>query len=799
MNKAFYFILLSCISYFSISGQDSLNMSRVGLWNPPNMPSTPGGNTYNDIWGYTATDGSEYAIIGNADSILVIDVSLCDDPQRVYGYDGGNTVIWRDFKVYQDYMYAVCDNCTEGLHIFNMSGLPNGNVSHELTTTAFFTKAHNIYIDSASHKLYAAGGNGASEGLTVLDLSTPADPTLIAHIEFDDELQMPSANFYVHDVFVQNDTAYCSHGYTGFYVWDLSNLNNIELLGSYDSPGYNHSSWIDETGSYSYYAEEVPRGRPMAVVDLENLGHPVNDIQLIHTFRDPISTIESDVTPHNPFVYEDFLYISYYEDGIKVYDLINPESPTLVAYYDTYPDNGTAYTDYNGNWGTYPFLSSGCILASDVKYGLNTLEVIPCPNPITYYRDSDDDTYGDPNTSYTGCAQADGWVTDNQDCDDDNDLINPNATEICDGLDNDCDGLTDSDDPDAVGNSTYYLDDDGDGFGSALFTITSCSIPPGYVVDNTDCDDNDFNNFPGNPEVCDGNDNNCDGQDDEGLQSLTYYIDADNDGYGNPNVSLISCSNPAGYVIDNTDCDDNDSNNFPGNPEVCDDNDNNCDGQDDEGLSLTYYIDADNDGYGNPNVSLTSCSNPAGYVTDNTDCDDNDSNNFPGNPEVCDGNDNNCDGQDDEGLQSLTYYIDADNDGYGNPNVSLISCSNPPGYVTDNTDCNDSNADINPNVSETCGDNIDNNCNNLIDENCQLNPCDSLNLYINPAAQNTYYAKQTISSDAYINSSQDIEYFAGQTIELGQGFEVVLGAKFLAFIKDCELAGPINQSRQDEK
>ncbi len=422
--------------------QDSLNMTRLGQWNPPGMPSN-GSVTYNDIWGYTAADGSEFAILGNVDSIIILDVSTCSDPVRIFGYDGGDRTTWRDFKTYGDYVYGVCDNCTEGLHIFDMSQAHNGTVTHDTTITSFFGRAHNIYVDTATHKLYAAGGDGASEGLTVLDLTTPDDPVLLAQIEFDDEIGMPSENFYVHDVFVQNDTAYCSHGYTGFYVWDLGDLNNITLLGSYDSPAYNHSSWIDRTGTYSYYAEEVPRGEEMAVVDLTNLGHPILDIQVVHTFKDPLSSTQTDVTPHNPFVHQDTLYISYYEDGIKVYDLINPEIPTLVGYYDTYPDNGNNYTGYKGNWGTYPFMASGCILASDIKYGLNTLKMELCSNPVNYYQDEDGDGFGNNNVSIAGCAQPVGWVTDNTDCNDSDPTINPNAIEICDNIDNDCDGVID--------------------------------------------------------------------------------------------------------------------------------------------------------------------------------------------------------------------------------------------------------------------------------------------------------------------------------------------------------------------
>lgn len=254
------FILLFLLIQTSLAAQDSLNMTRVGLWDPSSMPSN-GGVTYNDIWGYTAPDGSEYAILGNVDSIIILDVSVCNDPQRIYGFDGGNTTTWRDFKTFEDHMYAVCDNCSEGLHIFDLSGISSGNVSHVTSTTSFFTKAHNIFIDEVTERLYAAGGNGASEGLTVLDISNPGSPTFLADIEFDDELGTPAENFYVHDVFVQGDTAYCSHGYTGFYVWDMIDLNDIELLGSYDSPAYNHSSWIDATGQYSYYAEEVPTGQ----------------------------------------------------------------------------------------------------------------------------------------------------------------------------------------------------------------------------------------------------------------------------------------------------------------------------------------------------------------------------------------------------------------------------------------------------------------------------------------------------------------------------------------------------------
>ncbi len=289
-----------------------------------------------------------------------------------------------------------------------------------------------------------------------------------------------------------------------------------------------------------------------------------------------------------------------------------------------------------------------------------------------WYRDLDGDGFGSGGGMLACEEPASGFTAEAGDCDDNDETVSPDALEVCDTIDNDCDDLVDDDDDD-VDTSTgaeFWVDDDGDGFGDPERPVFACRRLDGLADNPNDCDDLQDVVRPGVAEVCDAIDNDCDGLvDDEDPDrdpsvAPLHYVDADRDGFGNPSTGIRACRAPQDTVSIAGDCDDGSAAISPDATEICDSVDNDCDNAiDDADPSLdasqggvTSYTDSDRDGFGDPTTALVTCLLPPDRSTTGEDCDDTRDDVFPGAEEYCDGVRNDCTSPqlDEDGLASWT-------------------------------------------------------------------------------------------------------------------------------------------------
>ena len=270
---------------------------------------------------------------------------------------------------------------------------------------------------------------------------------------------------------------------------------------------------IDENVTSTFYADGDGDGYGNAEVSIEACEAPAGFL-----------TDQSDC---------DDVHASANPGAQEICDDIDNDCDTLVDSDDDTVDASTGRTFYRDldedGYGDDLYVVTDCSTPEGyVDQGGDCDDVDASLNPDTqWYSDQDLDGYGSADHYTVSCTQPDGYIADDQDCDDANALVNPEAQEVCDGdVDNDCDGLFDDSDPkvDTTTFSSWYLDTDGDGYGETAVSVVQCKAPSGYVAADNDCDETDTNVNPSMDEVClDGIDNNCDGGAPEcGLDEGTY-------------------------------------------------------------------------------------------------------------------------------------------------------------------------------------------------------------------------------------------------------------------------------------
>ncbi len=369
--QLFPIVIATSMAFVSIfggsecQGQSSMNVELLSNWKDLSLPaSTTWNNTYNEVWGYAA-DGREYGIIGSTNGIHIIDITEPTLPVEAVFIEGASTgpqVIHRHFDNYGHYLYMVCDEGAATLQIADLSFLPD-SAPIVYDSDELFSRAHNCFIDTATAHLYVVGN---SSWCSVYSLANPESPELLVDCRYD--LPFWSSIGYLHDIFVRNDTAYCNAETRGLFVVDFSDINNPTMIGSlpvYPQQGYNHSGSLMAEAPFYAMADET-HGMAIKIVDVSDM----QNLVVTDTMRSGVNQFS---IPHNLLYHDRMLYISYYFDGMYVFDCTNPANPVLAGFYDTslepHADN-----DYRGNWGVYPYLPSGIVLASDMQSGLWVLD-----------------------------------------------------------------------------------------------------------------------------------------------------------------------------------------------------------------------------------------------------------------------------------------------------------------------------------------------------------------------------------------------------------------------------------------
>ena len=364
-SKVLLALLIAC------GAHAQLNMSLVGQLE---YPASRG--DCSDIWGYVDGTGHEYAIVGNQNGTSIVDISTDPtNPTEIF-FSPGAVTIWRDMKVYGTTAY-ITNEGGNGLKIIDLSNLPGPITSsdvYQFTGSSFpFTTAHNIFIDVPAGRAYITGADNGVGGAIILDLTQDQlNPVELGR--YDD--------FYMHDIFVRNDTLWGGAINDGFFtVADVSDPTNCITMATQITPStFSHNVWLSDDGNTLYTTDEVADAY-IAAYDVSDLNN------IIETDRTQ-SSPGMDVIPHNTFVHnQDFLVTSYYRDGVTIHDCSNPNNLVQVGNYDTSP--AFSGDGFNGCWGVYPYLPSGYIIASDIENGCFVL-----------------------NPTYTAAAFLEGNITD---------------------------------------------------------------------------------------------------------------------------------------------------------------------------------------------------------------------------------------------------------------------------------------------------------------------------------------------------------------------------------------------------
>ncbi len=315
-----------------------------------------------NIWGFKDTTGKEYALAGATTQLSIVDVTNPAAPVKKFAVPGPNSS-WREIRTHGRYAYVTTEG-GGGVTIVDLRSLPDTihykNYTGDGAVTGLIDAIHALHIDNG--KLYLYGGNHQGGRAKVFSLADPWNPVYLGTV----------SQRYVHDGFVRNDTLYSCQIYAGLLeIIDATNPLNPQVINSQLTPSeFTHNSWISSNKKVIYTTDEV-EGSYVTAYDISNL----QDIKELDRYRHN----NSGSIAHNTYVLNDssitgfnadFLWTSYYTDGITLVDATRPHNLIEVGFYDSSPNSGGGFS---GAWGVYSYLPSGTVLVSDMNNGMHVV------------------------------------------------------------------------------------------------------------------------------------------------------------------------------------------------------------------------------------------------------------------------------------------------------------------------------------------------------------------------------------------------------------------------------------------
>jgi choice-of-anchor B domain-containing protein len=344
-------LLVACFncSVFDLFAQQ--NLSLLGKKAYPELTAS--------CWGYTAPDGTEYAIVGTRKGAAIVSLK---DPTTLteVAYLTLTTSIWREMRVWKNNAYIVCDACSDGVVIADLSQLPSKvtfkNFKPTVPGLGDLRSVHTINIDEKG-TMYLNGSNLNGGSPIFFDLNANPDaPVYTGKI----------SGVYVHDSYARGDTLYTAdQNNPSFSIYDIRSKTNPLLLGNQRTPTrIAHNVWLSDNSKRLYVTEETSNA-PISSYDISD---PSNINELFRFNR--AATLGTGVISHNVLTLKDWLVVANYTDGVSLIDVHRPEVMVETGNYKT-----SRFTSgFSGVWGAFPYFPSGIIIASDIEEGLIVLK-----------------------------------------------------------------------------------------------------------------------------------------------------------------------------------------------------------------------------------------------------------------------------------------------------------------------------------------------------------------------------------------------------------------------------------------